>query len=139
MAKPKRINPKDLPALQPADDWVRLQGLREALPPGLQGIPDEKLFHVTVSGSLDAPRSESKHGVSGSIAMAWDVFRHDPKDAPFEFNKDHYFVTKTSGPAGDEYLLHGPFRKGEPDHWLKEIPDEYATSDLLVSRSGSSR
>lgn len=140
MGKPKAkpINPDQLPALAPGDQWLRLQGLRDALPSELQSLPDQKLFHVTVSGSLGEPRAESKHGVSGHIAMAWDVWRHDPKDAPFEFNKDHYFVTKASGSNGDEYVLHGPFRKGEPDHWVKEIPDEYADCDLLVSRVPSS-
>lgn len=118
----------------PGDDWVRLQGIREPLPEELEGVPDDKLYHVTVSGSLDAPRSETKYGVSGQVAVAFDVWRHDPKDAPFVFNKDHYFVTRTSVSEGAEYLLHGPFRKGEPDHWVQEIPNEYADCELLVAR-----
>lgn len=133
MPKPKPVLLSDLPPLRPEDEWVRFQGLREPLPQQLQGLPDQKLYHVTVSGSLDAPRSEHKHGVSGEISMAWDVFRHDPKDAPFVFNKDHYFLTKHAEADGDAYLLHGPFRKGEPDHWLREIPEEYADCDVLVS------
>ena len=131
--KAKVINPADLPDFDAEDAWVRFQGVRDALPPGTDGIPDEKLFHVTVSGSFDQPRAEEKYGVSGDVVMGFDVFRHDPKDAPFEFNKDHYFVMRQ--PDTDEYRLHGPFRKGEPDHWLKEIPDAYADCELLMSAS----
>jgi len=133
--RPKPIDPKALLDLDPDDAWVRFQGIRDALPPGTEGIPDEKLFHVTVSGSLDGPRTESKHGVSGDVVMAWDVFRHDPNDAPFEFNKDHYFVLRRTTAAATEYLLHGPFRKGEPDHWLEEIPDGYADCEVLMSKT----
>jgi hypothetical protein len=138
MGKPKCLDPSQLPGLLPGDQWERLQGLRDALPQELQGLPDEKLYHVTVSGSLVSPRSETKYGVSGEVAMGLDVWRHDPKDAPFEFNKDHYFVTRTNGSDGVQYLLHGPYRKGEPDHWRKEIPDEYGDCELLVSRRRSS-
>jgi hypothetical protein len=132
--KAKAISLGDLPTLPEGADWTRLQGLKEALPTTIQRVP---YFHVTVSGSIESPRVETKHGVSGDIAMAWDVWRHDPKDAPFIFNKDHYFLTKKAGRAGDEFQLHGPFRKGEPDHWAKEIAAEYADCDLLVMPSGS--
>lgn len=120
----------------PGDRWERVQGLTEALPPGVN-VPSNKLYHVTVSGSLDAPRTETKHGVQGDIVGAWDVFRHDPQDAPFVFNKDHYFVLRSAGSGDPEYWLHGPFRKGEPDHWLKEIPGEFADCELLVSRGSN--
>ena len=43
-----------------------------------------------------------------------DLPDFDAEDAPFEFDKDHYFVLRQ--PDTDEYRLHGPFRKGEPDH-----------------------
>jgi hypothetical protein len=131
----KRIDALEIRGVGPSEEWQRLQGLREALPPGVN-VPDEKLYHVTVSGSLDEPRHEAKHGVVGNVVSAWDVFRHDPKDAPYIFNKDHYFVLRTQVQGGYEYWLHGPFRKGEPDHWLEEIPDEYSACEVLVSRNG---
>lgn len=134
--KVKTVTLADLPALPEGANWRRLQGLREALPKTNQNVP---YYHVTVSGSLESPRTETKHGVTDSILMAWDVWRHDPQDDPFIFNKDHYFLTKQGVADGDEYKLHGPFGRGEPDHWAKEIAEEYANCDLLVMPSALER
>lgn len=130
--KRRKIDPEDLPDFAPEDQWVRFQGLKEALPPGTEGIPDEIFIHVTVSGSDTNPRFETKYGVTGDVVMGYDVFRHDQKDAPFEFNKDHYFVLRK--PETEEHWLYGPCRHLEPDHWLEEIPDAYADCEVLMSR-----
>lgn len=135
-SQPKRVTEEELRDALAVGEWKRLQGLDGALPPGVH-LPPEKLHHVTVSGSLDLPRLEPKGGEPVEVVGAWDVFRFDPKDAPFNFNKDHYFALRRDGENGPEYWLHGPLKKSDPQHWLKEIPDEFSTCDLLVPREGS--
>ena len=84
---------------------------------------------MAVSGSLEQPRPESKHGQSGPVVAAWDVFRVDPDDAPFVFNVEHYFVLRSAG----EGWLFGPYKAVDPAHWLEEIPEEFADCEVLVT------
>lgn len=84
----KKLKPVDLAEIEPLvknATWVRRQGIENALPPGVN-VPAETLYHVTVSGSLEQPRQETKHGQTGDVVAAWEVFRFDPKDAPTVFN-----------------------------------------------------
>lgn len=140
MGKPKHIDRRQLDDLLPGEDlkWERLQGLKNAVPKEIHGIPDEKFYHATISGSLDSPRTETKYGVSGDIVAGVDVWRYDEKDAErhgINFNKEHYFITRTGSSPDFEYWLHGPFKKNEPDHWRAQIPDEYADCEVLVESS----
>lgn len=52
------------------------------------------------------------------------VIRHDPKDAikGFPYNKNVYVYV---GGKNDTVIQYGPFSKGEPDHWMKFVSDEY--------------
>jgi hypothetical protein len=126
--KPKPVDLRKIESLIAHGTWVRAQGLLAALPPGVN-VPT--LFHVTVSGSLEQPRHETKLGRSGDIVAAWDVFRHDPADAPFIFNTDHYFVVRSDGTG----WLFGPYKTVDPGHWLHEIPTEFEDCELLMSAS----
>jgi hypothetical protein len=130
--RPKKIDRSQIAALDKAGPWVRLQGLADLLPYPVR-VPDEKLYHVAVSGSLDHPRAEVKHGQSGSIVGAWDVFRYDPKDVPSVINKEHYFVLRDA--AGDCWLF-GPYGPEERDHWLKDVPPEFAGCQVLTGTLG---
>jgi hypothetical protein len=130
--RPKKIDPARLGGLDQAGPWVRLQGLANALP-YLIHVPDEKLHQVTVSGSLDHPRHERKKGVTGDTIGAVDVFRLDLKDFPTVVNKEHYFVLRDS--AGDCWL-HGPYGPGEDDHWLEEVPEDFADCQVLTGTLG---
>lgn len=136
MGKPKLIDVSQLPALLPGDRWERFQGLQDAMPKEIH-VPDEKLHHATMSGSLGSPRTETKYGVTGEVVAGVDVWRHDPSDAPYIFNKDHYFITRAGTAPDFEYWLHGPFKKNEMDHWVKEVPDEYVNCEVLLSRRSS--
>lgn len=52
------------------------------------------------------------------------VLRYDAKDASrgFPYNKDVYITVCASN---DTVWQYGPYSKGEPDHWLASIPEEY--------------
>jgi hypothetical protein len=130
--RPKKIDCSTIAGLDAAGPWVRIQGLGNLLPYPVR-VPEEKLYQVTVSGSLEQPRSEVKHGQSGSVVAAWDVFRHDPGDAPFVINKEHYFVLKT---GGGECWLFGPYGPEERDHWLKDVPPEFSDCQVLTGSLG---
>jgi hypothetical protein len=137
MGKMKPLDASQLPDLLPGDGWERLQGLKDAVPKEIRSIPDQKFYHATVSGSLDSPRTETKYGVSGDVVAGVDVWRFDEKDAErhgINFNKEHYFITRTGAAPEYAYWLHGPFTEEEMDHWREQIPDEYAECDLLASR-----
>jgi hypothetical protein len=127
--KVRRVDLKDIEPLVAEAAWVRRQGLSNALPPTVN-VPPEKPYHVTVSGSLEQSRPESKHGQTGDIVAAWDVFRHDPDDVPFIFNAEHYFVLRVDGKG----WLFGPYKQAvEPAHWLKEIPPAFENCEVLMS------
>lgn len=130
--KMKPVDLKDIEPLVKNGAWVRRQGLSNALPPTVN-LPSEKLYHVTVSGSLEQPRHESKQGQSGEIVVAWEVFRFDPNDAPKIFNTEHYFVVR----EGDQGLLFGPYKTVDPAHWLQDVPAGYDDCEVLMSRTKS--
>ena len=52
------------------------------------------------------------------------VLRKDDKDISqgFPVNKDIYIFVCASD---DRIYQHGPYSKGEQDHWMSKIPDEY--------------
>jgi hypothetical protein len=142
MARPKRIDASELRELVPDENskWERRQGLKDAIPREIRRMPDEKFYHATVSGSIESPRTETKYGVTGDVVAGVDAWRCDAKDAErhgINFNKEHHFITRTGTSPDFEYWLHGPFTRNETDHWQKEIPDEYADCEVLVSRRSS--
>lgn len=62
------------------------------------------------------------------------VLRYDPKDAAkgFPYNKDTYVIVC----ASDNRLWQfGPFSKGEPNHWMKDIPEEYEGWPVVSAKS----
>jgi len=130
--RPKKIDCASIAGLDSPGPWTRIQGLKNALPYPVR-VPEEKLYQVTASGSLEQPRVETKRGVSGAVVAAWDVFRHDPKDAPTEINKEHYFVLRDA--AGDCWL-YGPYGPGDRDHWLTDVPDDFADCQVLTGSLG---
>jgi hypothetical protein len=111
MGKMKPLDASQLPDLLPGDGWERLQGLKDAVPKEIRSIPDQKFYHATVSGSVDSPRTETKYGVSGDVVAGVDVWRFDEKDAErhgINFNKEHYFITRTGAAPEYAYWLHAP-------------------------------
>jgi hypothetical protein len=83
------------------------------MPKEIRSIPDEKLHHATMSGSLDSPRTETKYGVSGDVVAGRRCLaaltRRTPMRHGIIFNKEHYFITRTGAAPEFEYWLHGPF------------------------------
>ncbi len=127
----KKLKPVDLAEIEPLvkdATWVRRQGIENALPPTVS-VPAEKLYHVTVSGSLEQPRHETKHGQTGDVVAAWEVFRFDPQDAP-AVNTEHYFVIRD----GNRGWLFGPYNTVDPAHWLEDVPAGYDDCEVLMSK-----
>lgn len=61
------------------------------------------------------------------------VLRYDPKDVSkgFSYNKDVYVYVCASD---DTVRQFGPFSKGEPDHWMHDISDEYKGWSIVSNK-----
>ena len=127
----KRIKGKPISKGQIERTIVQESGETVALgydvwPRWAQDARDPNVDHILFC-SIGGPQKVYKKGESYSFGNAigrLTVIRYDAKDAikGFPHNKDVYVFVCADD---DSIIQYGPFSKGEPDHWMEFVSDEY--------------
>lgn len=84
-----------------------------------------KIAGMWASGTVHQPRLATGASYHYEDAIGgMDLMRIDPKDSAlgFPYNKDHYVFVHDKANV-DVVQVFGPYGKGEPDHWLHDLPD----------------
>ncbi len=113
--------------------WVPVLLIGDGRPDWMQGIPEEKLDMVLISGAFIDPRIVEHDGITYSgVVGGMDIYRQDINDIDkgYPINKDHYIIVLD--PTNDNALLvNGPLKDYE--HWLQESPN--LPEDIVVIES----